>query len=111
MTTGRRQGVLSRMQNVAKPGFMRVLSDAHQLDIGMKAFYLDVSESFYSNITTIAAYLRRQKSFMSQERLQCAVVCYTQWLNAIKVPTWLDKHRLAVAAYVVKNPDCRPDES
>ena len=35
-----------------------------------------------------------------------------RWLNMIKVTTWFDNHRLAVAAYLEeKRPACMPDES
>lgn len=70
MMNGRRQGVPSSVQKVAKQGFMRVWSGANQLEIGMQAFYLKSPESLYSSFTTLVAYLRRQKTFMSQKRSQ-----------------------------------------
>lgn len=102
MMTGRREGVVSRIQNVAKLGFTKVWSGGHQLDICMQAFYLNVRESFYWSPTTLVAFSRRQKNFMSQEWSQCFLICDTCWLNMIKVITWFDKYRLSIAAYLVE---------
>lgn len=110
--TGRHQGVITRIQRVSKPGFMRVWCGAHQLDLCMQSFYLAIPDSFYSTFTSIVSYLRRQQHFISDERSQCPLICDTRWLNMIKVTTWFDKHRLAVAAYFEeKKPACMPDES
>ena len=110
--TGRHQGVMTRIQQVAKPGFMRVWCGAHQLDLCMQSFYLAIPEAFYSTLTSLVAYLRRQQNFISDERSQCPLICDTRWLNMIKVTTWFDRHRLAVAAYLEeKKPACKPDES
>lgn len=102
MMTGQRQGVVSRMQNVAKPGFVEVWCGAHQLDFRMQAFYLDVPESLYSILTTLMAYLRLQKNFMSQDRSRWPLIWDTRWLSMIKVTIWVGKHQLCVAAYLEK---------
>ena len=110
--TGRHQGVITRLQRVSKPGFMRVWCGAHQLDLSMQSFYFAIPDTFYSTFTSIVSYLRRQQNFISDERSQCPLICDTRWLNMIKVTTWFDKHRLAVAAYLEeKKPACMPDSS
>ena len=109
--TGRRQGMITRIQRIAKPGFMRVWCGAHQLDLCMQLFYLATPDIFYSTFTSMVAYLRRQQKFISDERSQCPLICDTYWLNMIKVTTWFDKHRLAVVTYFKEEkPAYMPDE-
>eukprot|EP00171_Calliarthron_tuberculosum_P001131 IDg1131t1 len=98
--TGRHQGVITRIQRVARAGFMRIWCGAHQLDLCMQSFYLAIPDAFYSKFTSLVAYLRRQQTFIADERCQCPLICDTRWLNMIKVTTWFDKHRLAVVAYL-----------
>jgi hypothetical protein len=58
------------------------------------------------------AYLLRQQNFISDERSQCPLICNTRWLNMVNVTTWIDRHRLAVVAYLEeKKPNCLPDDS
>jgi hypothetical protein len=66
--TGRHQGVITRIHRVAKPGFMRVWCEAHQLDLCMQSFYLAIPDTFYLTFTLLVAYLRRQQNFISDER-------------------------------------------
>ena len=109
--TGRRQGVITRIQRISKPGFMQVWCGAHQLDLCMQSFYLSTLDIFYSTFTSMVAYLRRHQKFISNERSQCPLICDTHCLNMIKVTTWFDKHRLAVFKYFKEEkPACMPDE-
>jgi hypothetical protein len=73
-STGRHQGVFTRIRRVAKPGFTRVWSRAHELDLCMQSFYLAIPYTFYSIFTLLVAYLRRQQSFISDERSQCPLI-------------------------------------
>ena len=110
--TGKHQGVITRIQRIAKPGFMRVWCDSHQLELCMQSFYLAIPDTFYSTFTSMVAYLRCQQKFIPDEWIQSPLICDTLWLNMIKVTTWFDKHRLAVVAYFEeKKPDFMPDES
>ena len=77
---------------------MRVLCGAHQIDLCMQSFYLAIPDTFYSTFTSIVAYLRRKHKFFSEKCSQFPLICDTLWLNMLKVTTWFDKHRLAVAA-------------
>ena len=96
--TGRHQGVIMRIQRIAKTGFVRVWWGAHQLDLCMQLFYLSTPDMFYSTFTSMVAYLRRHQKFISDERSQCPLICDTRWINMIKVTTWFDKHWIAVVA-------------
>ena len=42
----RHQGVIMRIQRIAKPGFMRVWCGAHQLDFCIQLFYLAIPTRF-----------------------------------------------------------------
>ena len=85
--TGKHQGVITEIQRIAKPGFMRVWCGAHQLDLCMQSFYLAIPETFYSTFTSMVAYLRQQQEFISDERSYCPLICDTHWINMIKVTT------------------------
>ena len=43
---GQHKGVITRIQRIAKPGFMRVWCGAHQLDLCMQSFYLAIPDTF-----------------------------------------------------------------
>ena len=91
---------------------MQVWCSAHQLDLCMPLFYLDIPDTFYSTFTSIVAYLCQQQNFISDKRIQCPLICDTHWINMIKLTTWFGNHRLAFIAYFEeKKPSCMPDES
>ena len=66
--TGKHQGVITRIQRIAKPGFVLVCCGARQLDLCMQSFYLAIPEMFYSTFTSMVEYLRRQQKFISDKR-------------------------------------------
>lgn len=110
--TGCHQGVITRIQRVARSGFMRVWCGAHQLDLCMQSFYLAIPDSFYSTLTSLVAFLRRQQTFTANERSQCPLILDTLWLSMIKVTSWMDTHRLAVRTVLdEKKPSCTPPDS
>ena len=109
---GRHKGVITRLQRVSKPGSMQVWCGAHQLNLSIQLFYLAIPDTFYSTFASLVSYLRWQKKFISEERIQCPLIRNTRWLNMIKVTTWFDNHRINVAAYLEdKKPDCMLDSS
>jgi len=57
--TGRLSGVVTRIQNVVKPNFMRVWCLLHQIDIIMQKVYKRVGCNFYKTLTSIISFLRR----------------------------------------------------
>jgi hypothetical protein len=83
----RHQGVITWIHRVENPGFMRVWCGAHQLDLCMQSFYLAIPDTFYSTFTLLVAYFRRQQNFISDELIQCHLICNTRWLNMVKVTT------------------------
>ena len=61
--TGRVSGVATRFQEVAKPGFIRIWCETHQLDIVLQESYVHFGDdTFYYNLTTAIGYLRRQQN-------------------------------------------------
>ncbi len=57
--TGRLSGVVTRIQNVVKPNFMRVWCLLHQIDIIMQKVYKRAGCNFYKTLTSIVSFLRR----------------------------------------------------
>ena len=104
---GRYQGVITRIQRVANPGFMRVCCGAHHIDLSMQLFYLAIPDTFYSMFTSIVSYLHLQQNFIQDKRSNLPLICETICLNMIKGTTCFGKHWIAVIKYLrVKNPDC-----
>lgn len=98
--TGRNQGVVTKIQRVDSSGFMHVWCGAHQLGFCMHAFYLAIPDQFYSTLTAVVAFMRRQQNFILEERSQWFLIRNTCWLITMAVITWFDKHRLTVVAYM-----------
>ena len=48
--TGKHQGVITRIQRIAKPGFMRVWCSTHHLDLCMQTFYLAIPTRFTQHL-------------------------------------------------------------
>ncbi len=57
--TGHLSGVVTQIQNVVKPNFMRVWCLLHQIDIIMQKVYKRVGCNFYNTLTSIILFLRR----------------------------------------------------
>jgi hypothetical protein len=84
--TGRFQGLATRLQRNALPGLTRVWCANHQLDILMQAFYKSVmSEEWYSLLTALVSWLRRQQSLITEMDSQAPLVSDTRWMNMVKV--------------------------
>jgi hypothetical protein len=56
--TGDLSGVVTRIQNIVKPNFMRVWCLLHQIDIIMQKVYKRVGCNFYKTLTSITSFLR-----------------------------------------------------
>jgi hypothetical protein len=56
---GRLSRVVTRIQNIVKPNFMRVWCLLHQIDIIMQKVYKRVGCNFYKTLTSIILFLRR----------------------------------------------------
>jgi hypothetical protein len=75
----------------------------------MKDFF---DSAFYSNLTAIIGYLRRQYTFIAELKAKCPTVATTRWLSLGAVCEWFCTHRVQIIAYFdSKNPNrpaCAP---
>lgn len=65
---GRLSGVVTWIQNVVKPNFIRVWCLVHQIDIVMQKVYKNAGCDFHKTLTSIISFLRRQKNLMRKCR-------------------------------------------
>jgi hypothetical protein len=69
--TGHVQGVDTRFEQVAQPGFFRIWCGLHQLDLCLQKFYQELmDEQFYSSLTHLISYLRRQQNLIAEMNTQ-----------------------------------------
>ena len=111
--TGLERGVVTRIQNAALPqGFYRIWCALHQLDLVVqKSMKIFSDTPFYSTLTALIAYLRRQQNFIQEIKSKCPKVADTRWLSLGKVCNWLCKYRIQIIGYFdSKNPKppCTP---
>ena len=108
--TGRVQGVATRFEQVAKPGFFRLWCGLHQLDIVLQAFFKAImNEEFYTLLTGLISYLRRQQNLINDMKTKAKKVADTRWESMSNVASWFRKHRQSVQAYLnEKKPPCAP---
>jgi hypothetical protein len=60
-------GVATRFERVAKPVFFRIWCGMHQLDLVLQAFFYHlIDEEFYSQMTGLISYIRRQHSLIKE---------------------------------------------
>jgi hypothetical protein len=104
------RGVATRMENVAKPGFLRVWCRLHQVDLVMQRVFKALkSESFYREFTEVISYLRRQKNLIEKMKVKCPKTVDTRCLSTGRVATWFVQNRIAVSQHLEKNsPPCKP---
>lgn len=108
--TGRISGVATRFQNVAKRGFIRIWCGAHQLDLVLQDAYCELAnETFYTQLTSLISYLRRQQNLISDMRTKAPKVSDTRWESMGDVSKWFKTNRIAIVEYLgQKNPACVP---
>lgn len=108
--TGRFAGAVTRLEQVALPGFVRIWCGAHQLDLIIQSCFQGVyNEGFYGVLTALIGYLRRQQNLIADMRSTCPKVASTRWLSLGKVSSWLVKNRLEIGAYLTaKNAPVAP---
>eukprot|EP00171_Calliarthron_tuberculosum_P006214 IDg6214t1 len=71
--TGRYSSVVTRLQQASDPNMKRVWSALHQVDIEMRFIYENVlKRSFFSHVTALIAYFRRQLNLIGEIRSTCA---------------------------------------
>jgi len=98
------------VSRVAAPGFIRIWCGAHQLDLAVNKFYEgNLNAVFYSPLTSLISFLRRQQIFEQNVGSKCPKVCTTRWLSLGNVTQWIRKHRHQVLQVLEeKNPSCVP---
>lgn len=111
--TGRVRGIVSRVgECVADAGhcLTRFWCGAHQLDLVVSATVASFcDQNWYSTLTALIGYLRRQQNLVNEMRSKCPKVATTRWLSLGKVLPWFSKHRVRITSYLEeKNPPCKP---
>ena len=87
--TGRVSGVSTRFQSIANPGFIRVWCAAHQLHLVLQDVYSNLAkESFYSELTNLISYLRRQQNLISDMHSKAPKIADTRWESMSSVSEW-----------------------
>jgi len=99
--TGQRQGIASRLQNVALPGFYRVWCAIHQLDLVLQKLYNSLcDDSFVGTMTSMTGHLRRQFNLIAQMGSKCPRFVETRWMSMTKVLKWLMANRVPVEQHL-----------
>ena len=104
--------VVTKIQNSALPnGFYCIWCALHQLDIVIQnSVTTYFNDDFYSGLTGVIGYLRRQQNLVQRMKAKCPKVADTRWLSLGKVCKWFCKHRVQILEYLdEKNPSCKPE--
>ena len=68
-----------------------------------------MGEQFYSSLTSLIAYLRRQKNLIKDMNTKTPTVSDTRWESMSTVSGWFKSNRVDVLAYLdLKNPSVAP---
>jgi hypothetical protein len=100
--TGRLSGVMTQIQNVVKPNFMRVWCLLHQIDIIMQKVYKRVGCNFYKTLTSIISFLRHQKNLVEEMQAICPNLSATRWASMSRVAQFLVEKRSEIVTYFVE---------
>ena len=108
--TGHIQGVATRFEQAALPGFFRIWCGLHQLDLVLQQFYTELMDnSFYGILTNLISYLRRQFNLIAEMKTKAKTVADTRWESMSKVSNWFKVHQVQLLQYLEeKNPICKP---
>ncbi|BBN17466.1 hypothetical protein MPTK1_7g14750 [Marchantia polymorpha subsp. ruderalis] len=111
--TVRVQGVATRFEQSVLPGFYRICCGLHQLDIKLQCFFASLmDEQFYSSLTSLILYLRRQQNLINDLKTKAPTVSDTRWESKGKVATKFKTNRVGVLAYLgLKKPSVAPSPS
>jgi len=97
--TWRLSGVVTRIQNVVKPNFMRMWCLLHQIDIIMQKVYKRVGCNFYKTLTSIISFLRRQKKLVEEMQAICLNLSATRWASMLRVARFMVEKRSEIVTY------------
>jgi hypothetical protein len=100
--TGCLSRVVTRIQNVVKPNFMRVWCLLHQIDIIMQKVYKRVGCNFYKTLTSIISFLSRQKNLVEEMQAICPNLSATRWASMSRVARFLVEKQLEIVTYFVE---------
>ncbi|KAG7377845.1 hypothetical protein PHYPSEUDO_010922 [Phytophthora pseudosyringae] len=89
-----RNAVASRFESVAKPGFLRVCCAARQLDSLVQKFFSKIlgSDELYSTLTTLVAYVSRQRVLLSTLKTSAPSLNDSRWRSVADVAIWFRRH-------------------
>ena len=77
--TGHIQGVATRFEQAALPGFFRIWSGLHQLDLVLQQFYTELmNNSFYGILTNLISYLQQQFNLIAEMKTKAKTIADTQ---------------------------------
>ena len=109
--TVRLQDLVTRISNECSPGLIQIWCGLHQMDLVMQSVYeAAYNRQFYSTLTGLIGYLRRQQNLITEIRSACPKVANTRWLPMYSTASWLIKHRVRIMEYLNdKRPSCSPD--
>lgn len=111
--TGRYQGVVTRFEQLALPGFFRIWCAAHQLDLAVQ-FVMSrvIKDSFRDPLVGLIGYLRRQINLRAEMGTTCPALSTTRWMSLGNCTSWILKHRERIEQYLEeKAPSVAPDTS
>jgi hypothetical protein len=91
--------VVTRIQNVVKPNFMRVWCLLHQIDIIMQKVYKRVGCNFHKTLTSIISFLRRHKNLVEEMQAICPNLSSTWWACLSHVVRFLVEKRSKIITY------------
>lgn len=95
--TGHISGLVTRLSNVALPGFVRIWCSLHQIDLVMQQIFRKVDdERFYPVLTRMISHLRRQKLLIDRLKSTCPALSGTRWISMSRVSSYLLQHRTEI---------------
>ncbi|RLN74225.1 hypothetical protein BBJ28_00000596 [Nothophytophthora sp. Chile5] len=106
-----RNAVATRFERAAKFGFLRVCSAARQLDSLLQTFVskLQGGDEFYSNLTTLVAYLMRQRELLADMNTSVPRVEDSRWASMANAAIWFRRHGVSIQEHLAKEqPSCVP---
>jgi hypothetical protein len=106
--TGSHRGAVTFIERACLPGFYRAWCGLHQLDLVVqRAVSTLLGEEFYTSLTSLIGYLRRQMTFVAYMKAKCPRVVTTRWLSLGKASAWLVRNVIEVHAHInEREPAC-----
>jgi hypothetical protein len=80
--TGSHRGAVTFIERACLPGYYRAWRGLNQLDLVVQhAVSTLLEDEFYSSLTSVIGYLRRQLTFVADMKARCPQVVTTRWLS------------------------------